>query len=234
MTIYQQFKEDKNNHRKQLAILLDPDKIAFSDLKETVKKIQMVKADYVFVGGSLLTEQKMDKFVKKLKKYCKIPVILFPGSPLQISTKADAILFLSLISGRNPEFLIGHQVEAAPMIAKSNLEPISTGYILIENGHKTSVEYISNTQPIPRKKKEIAVATALAGEMLGLQTLYLEAGSGAKKPVPHKMIREVAKATHIPLIVGGGIRSRKQVLKTWNAGADIVVVGTAFENNNFK
>ena len=234
MTIYQQFIEDKRNNRKQLAILLDPDKVAFSDLKETAQKIQIAKADYVFVGGSLLTEQKMDKFVKKLKKYCKIPVILFPGSPLQISTKADAILFLSLISGRNPEFLIGHHVEAAPMIAKSNLETISTGYILVENGHKTSVEYISNTQPIPRKKKEIAVATALAGEMLGLHALYLEAGSGAKKPIPLKMIREVAKATDIPLIVGGGIRSRKQVLKTWNAGADIVVVGTAFENNNFK
>ena len=231
--IYQQFVQHKKNQNKDLAILIDPDKVKAKSVKKMAKTIKKAQADYIFVGGSLLEDAKMHKLVKKLKKHIELPIVLFPGNPLQITGKADAILFLSLISGRNPEYLIGHQVVAAPILAKKKIEVISTGYILVENGHKTSVEYISHSQPIPRNKKDIAVATALAGEMLGMKTIYLEAGSGAHKPVPLEMIQAVAHSTHVPLMVGGGIKTRKQVLQAWNAGADIVVVGTAFENDTF-
>ena len=175
----------------------------------------------------------MDEIISSLKKECEIPIVLFPGNHSQISNKADGILFLSLISGRNPEYLIGQHVNAAPVLAKSKLEVIPTGYMLIENGKATSVEYISQTKPIPRNKTDIALATAMAGEMLGLKMIYLEAGSGAKHPVPVKMIKSLAATLKIPIIVGGGIRSKKQMQKAFKAGADIVVVGTAIEKGKF-
>jgi putative glycerol-1-phosphate prenyltransferase len=233
-TLYQQLVSARKNKRKLLAILLDPDKIPKKDIKQVVKKIEKLKPDWILIGGSLMSSKHTGKIIKKIKKKTEIPVVLFPGNPSQISFKADGILFLSLISGRNPEYLIGHQVTAAPLLHQSNLEIISTGYILIENGHSTSVSYISNSQPIPRLKTDIALATALAGEMLGLKTLYLEAGSGAKEHVPYEMIKSVSSQTKIPLIVGGGIRTKKDILQIWNAGADLVVVGTAFENGNFQ
>ncbi len=234
MSIYKNIIKNKQNHLKSLAILLDPDKVNLKNIEETAKNISSQKADYVFVGGSLLLKGTTQKLVKKLKKHINIPVILFPGSTQQITDKADGILFLSLISGRNTEYLIENQVIAAPLLAQTNLEIISTGYMLVNGGRVSSTEYVTNTKPIPRKKTDIVLATALAGEMLGLKMIYLEAGSGAKKSVPLKMIKAVSQKLRIPIIVGGGIKNRKQMLKVFNAGADIVVVGTAFENNQWK
>ena len=233
MTLYKFLKKQKQNQRKMWAILLDPDKVDLQNFKELVEKISHAKPDLLLVGGSFISEQKLSKLVKKLKKHCQIPVLLFPGGPTQITSHADALMLLSLISGRNAEYLIGKHVEAAPILHHSGLEIIPTGYLLIENGRSTSVEYISNTKPIPRDKTDIALATALAGEMLGLKMLYLEAGSGAKKPVPLKMISAISKHSRLPLIVGGGIKTKVRMLKAWAAGADLVVVGTAFEKDNF-
>jgi putative glycerol-1-phosphate prenyltransferase len=233
MSIYQKILKNKKNHQKSLAILLDPDKVDIKNIEVSVNNILKQKADYVFVGGSLLSKDNTKKLVKKLKKRLSIPVILFPGNPQQITEQADGILFLSLISGRNSDYLIDKQVIAAPLLAQTKLEIIATGYMLIEGGKLSATEYITNTKAIPRKKPDIALATALAGEMLGMKMIYLEAGSGAKKSVPLKMIKTVADKIKVPVIVGGGIKNRKQMLKAFNAGADIVVVGTAFENNIF-
>jgi putative glycerol-1-phosphate prenyltransferase len=233
MSIYQKILKNKKNHQKSLAILLDPDKVDIKNIEVSVNNILKQKADYVFVGGSLLSKDITKKLVKKLKKRLSIPVILFPGNPQQITEQADGILFLSLISGRNPDYLIDKQVIAAPLLAQTKLEIIATGYMLIEGGKLSATEYITNTKAIPRKKPDIALATALAGEMLGMKMIYLEAGSGAKKSVPLKMIKTVSDKIKVPVIVGGGIKNRKQMLKAFNAGADIVVVGTAFENNIF-
>ena len=230
--IYQQFLSNKKQGKKSLAILLDPDKIKMKKLDKTVNNIEKLEADYIFVGGSLLSENYIDNLILKIKKFTKIPVILFPGNYSQISSKADGILFLSLLSGRNPEYLIGQHIQAAPILKKINLEIISTGYLLIENGKITGVEYISNTKPIPRDKPDIALATALAGQMLGMKTIYLEAGSGAIKHVPEKLIKILSENIEIPIIVGGGIKTKKQIQKIFEAGADIVVVGTAFEKGN--
>jgi putative glycerol-1-phosphate prenyltransferase len=233
MSIYQKILKNKKNHQKSLAILLDPDKVDLKNIEVSVNNILKQKADYVFVGGSLLSKDNTKKLVKKLKKRLSIPVILFPGNPQQITEQADGILFLSLISGRNSDYLIDKQVIAAPLLAQTKLEILATGYMLIEGGKLSATEYITNTKAIPRKKPDIALATALAGEMLGMKMIYLEAGSGAKKSVPLKMIKTVADKIKVPVIVGGGIKNRKQMLKAFNAGADIVVVGTAFENNIF-
>jgi len=233
MKIYKFIKLQKQNNRKLLAILLDPDKVDLYRFKELKNRLQNIQPDLILVGGSFIHKHQLNKLIKKLKKHCQKPVIIFPGSNTKLSDKADALLFLSLISGRNPEYLIGKQVETAPVLAGMKLEIIPTGYMLIENEKMTSVEYISQTKPLPRKKTDIALATALAGQMLGLKMLYLEAGSGAKKPVPPEMIQKISQRIKLPLIVGGGIKNRKQMLKAWNAGADIVVVGTAFEKNTF-
>ena len=233
MTLYKYLKKQKQNQRKMWAILLDPDKVDLKNFEQLSKRIQNANPDLLLVGGSFLSEQKLDKLVKKLKKHCELPVVLFPGSPAQITSHADAMLLLSLISGRNAEYLIGKHVESAPILYQSGLEVIPTGYMLIENGRSTSVEYISNTKPIPRNKTDIALATALAGEMLGMKMLYLEAGSGAQKPVPLKMISAVSKHSRLPIIVGGGIKTKTRMLKAWAAGADLVIVGTAFENDGF-
>lgn len=234
MNIQQQLLANKKNKQKLLAILLDPDKVSLKKIDKLIYNLSKIKADLILVGGSLISNGHFKKLIKKLKKKCALPVIIFPGDTMQVSKKADAILLLSLISGRNPEYLIGKQVEVAPLLHRLKTETISTGYILIENGHTTSVEYISNTRPIPRNKTDIALATALAGQMLGLQMLYLEAGSGAKEPVPLSMIEQITTQVNIPVWVGGGIRTRKQILEAWNAGADVVVVGTAFEQGKYE
>ena len=233
MKLYKYLKKQKQNQRKMWAILLDPDKVDFQQFNKLINRIGDAKPDIILVGGSFISKQRLGKLVKKLKKHCQLPVMLFPGGPSQISRHADAVMLLSLISGRNADYLIGKHVEAVPVLLRSGLEIIPTGYMLIENGRSTSVEYVSNTKPIPRKKTDIALATALAGEMLGLKMLYLEAGSGAKKPVPLKMISAIALNSRLPLIVGGGIKTKAQMLKAWGAGADLVVVGTAFEKMTF-
>lgn len=219
--------------QKFLAILLDPDKTELSEIPTIAKRIQNLNANFIFVGGSLLFKNILDEFLTVLKKHTKLPVILFPGSAIQISNNADAILFLQLLSGRNSDFLIGNQVVAAPLLKQTDLEVISTGYILVESGRETTASYISNTKPIPAHKPEIAVATAMAGEYIGNKLIYLDGGSGALQPVPLKMIKKVAQSVNLPIIVGGGIKTKAQIEQTFKAGATIVVVGTAFENNEF-
>jgi len=216
--------------KKQLALLIDPDKHNEKSLIEVSKLAQLHKVDFILVGGSLLSND-ISESIQTIKKEYSSPVILFPGSASQVSPYADAILFLSLISGRNPEFLIGNHVIAAPAIKKSQLEVIPTGYILIDCGATTSVEYMSNTRPIPAHKPDIAIATALAGEMLGLQLLYIEGGSGAQTHINPQIIRGIKQNCSIPIIVGGGIRTPETLHAIYEAGADIAVVGTIIEKN---
>lgn len=230
-TIYEQILLAKSENRKLLAILLDPDKIDWDNLDVFISKINQSPASHVFIGGSLVETNRIDELIIRLKQKTNLPLILFPGNPSQISDQADAILFLSLISGRNPDFLIGHQVAAAPIIKKTKLEVISTGYMLIESGRVTAVESVSKTKPLPRDNFDYAIATAQAGEMLGNKLIYLEAGSGAKSVVPLEMIIAVGHNISIPLIVGGGIVDLKGIQSAYEAGADLVVIGTAFEKN---
>ncbi len=221
----------KSNNEKLLAILLDPDKVDLVNVQETIQKINKSKADLIFIGGSLLFKNILDEFVAKVKENTKLPILLFPGSAMQITNKADGILFLQLISGRNPEYLISNQVIAAPLLRQTNLEVISTGYILVESGRETTASYISNTKPIPAHKPEIAMATAMAGEYIGNKLIYMDGGSGALNPIPIKMIKKVAKHIDVPIIIGGGLRTKENIQAAYNAGATVVVIGTAFEEN---
>jgi putative glycerol-1-phosphate prenyltransferase len=230
-TIYQEMLDAKAENQKLLAILLDPDKIVWEDLDGLITKINQSPATHVFIGGSLVKTDILDKLIVKVKRNCSLPVVLFPGNPSQISDKADAILFLSLISGRNSDYLISHQVKAAPLLKQTQLEIISTGYILIESGSETAVERVSKTKPLDRNNLDLVLATAQAGEMLGNKLLYLEAGSGAKQAVPLNMIEYVSRNVQIPLIVGGGIVDLQGIKKAYQSGADLVVIGTAFEKN---
>ena len=229
--IYKNITQNANNGKKSFAILIDPDKQDKNKLTEIIKKAEESKVDYFFVGGSLLSYDSLDDCINTLKQNSKIPIILFPGNTMQINDKAEGILFLSLISGRNPDMLIGKQVIAAPILKESSLEVISTGYMLIDSGQQTTASYISNTQPIPSNKNAVAVCTALAGEMLGLKLIFMDGGSGAKNPISEKMITSVKKAINLPLIIGGGINSAKKAIDNCKAGADIIVVGNAIEKN---
>jgi len=229
--IYNQILKSKAENQKLLAILLDPDKIDLNNAKILIEKINQSPATHIFIGGSLVENNIIDELIIKIKQKCTLPVVLFPGNPSQISDKADAILFLSLISGRNPDFLIEHQVKAAPILKKTQLEIISTGYILIESGTETAVERVSKTKPLDRKNHDLALATAQAGMMLGNKLIYLEAGSGAKQVVPQEMIKKVSQNIEIPLIVGGGIIDLQGIQKAYDSGADLVVIGTAFEKD---
>lgn len=228
--VLEQLKKAKGSGQKLLAVLIDPD---FGEdgklLERTVQNACMAKADLIFVGGSLLTSARFDACVQRVRELSDRPVVLFPGSPSQLSRHADAVLFLSLISGRNAELLIGHHVTAAPTIKAMCLETIPTGYMLIDGGRPTTVSYVSQTLPIPHDKPGIAAATALAGELLGLRTIYLDTGSGALRTVSPAMIKAVRGAMNIPLIVGGGVRDAATARALCEAGADVLVVGTAFE-----
>ena len=230
--IYQNLLLAKKQGRKLLAILLDPDKISLSKLSDTLAKINSSTVDYIFVGGSTVEKGVTDELVYRLKKETRIPVILFPGHYSQITSHADAILFLSLISGRNPEYLISQQVKAVPMIKRSGLEVIPTGYILIDGGKESSVQKISETEPIKPLDLEEITHTACAGMYMGKKIIYLEAGSGALAPVSASIIKSVKENISIPLIVGGGIRSENEMRRAFENGADLVVIGTAFEENN--
>ncbi len=229
--IYQQIILAKKEKRKLLAILIDPDKITLSEIPSLSEKIKQSPATHILVGGSIVAENVMDLFVIDLKKYTQLPIIIFPGHPSQISHHADGLLFLSLLSGRNPEFLIEHHINSVEILHNSNLEVIPTGYILINGGKETAVQRVSQTIPIERNDINLAYKTAKAGEYLGKKLIYLEAGSGAEKPVPFEIIEKVSKSLNIPLIVGGGIRSKKAIDEAFTAGADLVVIGTAFEND---
>ncbi len=213
-------------------ILLDPDKMPLERLASFVLQCENSGVDGFLIGGSLLLNGNFEEFIKKIKDITPLPVIIFPGSVNQICPAADAILFLSVISGRNAEHLIGEHVVSAPIIKKSKIEPISTGYILVESGSLTTTQYMNGSPPVPRNKPEIAAATALAAEYLGMKFIYLEAGSGAEKSIPNEMVKTVSGYCTIPLIVGGGIRSPKDAKEKIENGAKIIVMGNHFENEN--
>jgi len=229
--IYPSLVAARQNGRKQMAVLIDPDKLRLGNLDRLLKTSIDSGVHYFFIGGSLIVNNMLDACLEIISDHCEIPLVLFPGNSFQLSDKADAILFLSLISGRNPELLIGNHVISAPFLKASPLEILSTGYMLVDGGVETTVAYISNTKPIPADKDDIAVCTALAGEMLGLKLIYLDAGSGAIRPVSESMIEQVSASVDIPVIVGGGIRSPEKALAQVRAGADLIVVGNALEND---
>jgi len=231
MNIYKKITQSKKNGEKLFAILIDPDKQDAKDLLKIIEKCNSTKVDMFFVGGSLLTNDYLKNCITTIKNNSKIPVVLFPGNAMQVDEQADAILFLSLISGRNAEMLIGKQVITAPILKKSSLEVIPTGYMLIDSGKQTTVSYMSNTTPIPHDKEQVAKCTALAGEMLGLKMIFMDGGSGALNPISTKMIRSVSKTIDVPLVIGGGINSGKKAIENCKAGADIIVVGNAIEKN---
>ena len=231
MTIYKRIIENKKAKNKGFALLIDPDKQDNTQLLSIINKAKKANVDYFFVGGSLLTNDSLEICLSTLKKESSIPVILFPGNAMQVNNKADGILFLSLISGRNADMLIGKQVITAPILKLSPLEILPTGYILIESGKPTTVSYMSNTTPIPYDKNTVAACTALAGEMLGLKIIFMDGGSGAQNPISEEMIKEVRDSIDIPLIIGGGISSGEKAIANCNAGADIIVVGNAIEKD---
>ena len=231
MDLYKSILVSKNQGKKLFAILIDPDKQKNSDLLLIIKNANKSKVNYFFVGGSLLINDNLNDCIKTIKENSKIPVILFPGNAMQINPKADGILFLSLISGRNPDLLIGKQVISAPILKQTELEIISTGYMLIDSGKATTASYMSNTVPIPREKNAIATSTAIAGQYLGMKLIYMDGGSGAEQPITKDMIKEVSNCTDIPLIIGGGICNAKKAIENCKAGADLIVVGNAIEKD---
>jgi putative glycerol-1-phosphate prenyltransferase len=230
--IYNSLAEKKKQGKKSFAVLIDPDKVNTPILDELIELSASAKVDYFLVGGSLVISNHLDECVKHIKQNSDISVILFPGSPSQISKYADALLYLSLISGRNPELLIGQHVVSAPFVKQSGLEIMPTGYIVIDGGAPTTVSYISNALPVPADKNEIAMCTAMAGEMLGMKLIYMDAGSGAKRSITESMIKIVADHIEAPLIIGGGILQPEKAYLNCKAGADVIVVGNAIEKNS--
>jgi len=231
MEILNKLTNDISGGGKKFAVLVDPDKSTPASLKKLAGIAEKAGVNYFFFGGSLLMHGKGEAQIRILRDHSDIPVVLFPGSTLQVFPNAHGILLLSLISGRNPDMLIGKHVESSAMLKASKLEIIPTGYMLIESGRPTSVSYISNTLPIPSDKPDIAVCTAITGEMLGLKLIYMDAGSGAQNPVPAGMIQQVKKEISVPLIVGGGISDPEKARKALKAGADVIVIGNAIEKN---
>lgn len=221
----------RHEGRKGLAMLLDPDKVETDMLPAQLAQAEAAGVDFFLLGGSLVTQGSVQEAAPLIKRYTNKPVVLFPGSIYQLSPEADAVLFLSLISGRNADLLIGKHVEAAPLIRDMNLEAIPTGYMLIHSGVPTTASYMSNTFPIPHNKPDIAACTALAGQYLGLQLIYMDGGSGAQHTISPEMIHAVRQTTDLPIIIGGGVRKAEDAMKIWNAGADLVVVGNALEND---
>ncbi len=229
--LYNQFVEKKKTGKKSFAVLIDPDKVDNEKIDQLLTLATDAKVDYFFVGGSLVISSHLDECIQQIKAASDIPVLLFPGSPSQVSKYADALLYLSLISGRNPELLIGQHVISAPFVKKSGLEIMPTGYMVIDGGAPTTVSYISNATPIPADKNEIAMCTAMAGEMLGMKLIYMDAGSGAKRAITETMIEKVARHIEIPLIIGGGITEPEKAYRNCKAGADVIVVGNAIEKD---
>ena len=229
--VIDQILSSRKKSEKLLAILIDPDKVTVEDISVLAAKIKQSPATHIFVGGSSFEGHHLDEIIIALKEKITLPILLFPGNPSQISSEADGILFLQLLSGRNPDYLIEHQIEAVPLLEQTHLEIISTGYLLIESGSETAVERVSKTKPLAIDNIPYIAQTAKAGEFIGNQLIYLEAGSGAQNAVPLNIITSVSKRISVPLLVGGGIRSKKQMDDAYNAGADLVVIGTAFEND---
>jgi len=231
-SIYKNICASIKNKQRLLAVLIDPDKTSVNKVSDFIDKINHSIATHIFVGGSIVDDNQTDALIKEIKRVTKLPIVLFPGDITQISNKADALLFLSLISGRNPEYLIGKHVDSVSKLKSTNLEVIPTGYVLVENGKQTSVERVTHTKPISRDNSEYIVNTAKAGELLGMKLIYLEAGSGALEPITSDIFRSVKSELSIPLIVGGGIRTIGQLENAYNSGADLVVIGTALEEDD--
>ncbi|MEO7443856.1 MAG: geranylgeranylglyceryl/heptaprenylglyceryl phosphate synthase [Ferruginibacter sp.] len=229
--IYHSLQYQKQQGKKSFAVLIDPDKVNDENMESLINLACRAKVDYFLVGGSLVISNYLDECVQFIKKNCDIPVILFPGSPNQVSKYADALLYLSLISGRNPELLIGQHVVSAPVVKNSGLEIMPTGYMVIDGGAPTTVSYISNATPLPSDKNEIAMCTAMAGEMLGMKLIYMDAGSGAHRAISESMIQKVSSCIDVPLIVGGGIKDPEKAYLNCKAGADVIVVGNAIEKD---
>jgi putative glycerol-1-phosphate prenyltransferase len=229
--IYQSLILRKKEGKKSFAVLIDPDKATAAVLDTLIELSLTANVDYFLAGGSLVISNRLDEVVQYIKSRCAIPVILFPGSPNQVSRYADALLYLSLISGRNAELLIGQHVVSAPFVKQSGLEIMPTGYMVVDGGSPTTVSYISNATPIPHDKNEIAMCTAMAGEMLGMKLIYMDSGSGAKRAISESMIEAVAKSIEVPLIIGGGIREPEKAYLNCKAGADMIVVGNAIEKD---
>lgn len=230
--IYQSLLQRKAKGQKSFAVLVDPDKVNSEKIDELTSLAVSAAVDYLFVGGSLVISNQLDEVVQQIKKNCDIPVILFPGSPSQLTPFADALLYLSLISGRNPELLIGQHVISAPFVKQSGLEIMSTGYMVVDGGAPTTVSYISNASPIPADKNEIAMCTAMAGEMLGMKLIYMDAGSGAKRAISESMIEQVSRVITVPMVVGGGITDPEKAYRNCKAGADVIVIGNAIEKDS--
>lgn len=229
--VYNNILQAISEGEKLLAVLIDPDKMVLSHVPRFIEKVNASVATHIFVGGSEVEEKLTDSLVQEIKKHTKLPIILFPGDVSQITNQADAILFLSLISGRNPDYLIGKHVQAVSKLKNVNLEIIPTGYLLIENGKQTAVQRVTETKPLLNINSQLIADTAKAGELLGMKLIYLEAGSGALLPVSSEIIRQVKTDVGLPLIVGGGIKSKKQLEQAYQAGADLIVIGTAFEDD---
>ena len=230
-SVYSSLVTRKAGEQKSFAVLIDPDKVTLEEVDRLCGLAVDASVDYFFAGGSLVVSRQLDDVILRIKKNCSIPVLLFPGSPSQVSHHADALLYLSLISGRNADLLIGQHVISAPFIRQSGLEIISTGYMVVVGGTPTTVSYISHAFPLPADKREIAMCTAMAGEMLGMKVIYMDAGSGAKRPVNEQLIAAVAENIQVPLIVGGGIREPEKAYHNCKAGADVIVVGNALEKD---
>lgn len=231
MSIYQDILEKRKKNKLIIAALLDPDSEDIKLLKERISILERGSIDYIFVGGSTTWKNDFTEFVSEVKKYSSLPIVIFPGSANQISKDADALLFLSLVSGQNHQFLIGEHIKAAPALKGMKIEVIPTGYLLIDGGNTTTVEFISGTRPIPQDKVEIARSIAYASELLGMKLIYLDCGSGAKIPVSNALIKSVKDYINVPLIVGGGIRDIEKIKEKHLAGADIIVIGSALEDD---
>lgn len=230
-SVYHHIQQAKQKQRKLLALLIDPEKTSVQDVAALSEQIRQAPVTHLLVGGSTFSGHHLDELVRALKKSTSLPVVLFPGHHTQISVWADAVLFLSLTSGRNPDYLIEQHIQAVPLLQKTELEVIPTSYILIQSSLPTAVERVSQTKPLDRNNPALAAQTAMAGQFLGHQLIYLEAGSGAQDAVPAQLIQQVAQTVSIPVVVGGGIRSQEAIQAAYDAGADVVVIGTAFEQN---
>ena len=234
MTIYENILQAKANNEKLLAILIDPEKVTVEHAFILAEKIKNSPATHIFVGGSTFNGSHLNELISVLKQNTNLPTLIFPGHPFQISEEADGILFLSLLSGRNPDYLIEHQINSVRILEQTNLEVIPTAYLLIDGGKETAVQNVSQTKPIAHNDIELAYKTAKAGELLGMKLIYLEAGSGANQKISSEMIKYITENCKIPVIVGGGIRSMQAMQEVYDAGADLVVIGTVFEiNSNF-
>ena len=232
MTIYENILQAKAKNEKLLAILIDPEKVTVEHAFDLAEKIKNSPATHIFVGGSTFSGSHLNELISALKQNTNLPTLIFPGHPFQISEEADGILFLSLLSGRNPDYLIEHQINSVRILEQTNLEVIPTAYLLIDGGSETAVQNVSQTKPIAHNDIELAYKTAKAGELLGMKLIYLEAGSGANQKISSEMIKYITENCKIPVIVGGGIRSIQAMQEVYDAGVDLVVIGTAFENNS--